>query len=171
MNRRSFTKTQLNKKCGLRHSQDQDLDAWIEQENFASVCNMSEYADWDTVGQQQRLWNRYQIGQAPWDLVLYCNNSCIVELGELCDKIDSWADLVSESGQVYLALNKWCVRVSEVDPELSDLDFDTALLPYVEQRLRNFKIWKYLSQPGDRGGIGSWVHGNNRFWLKKHEEN
>lgn len=171
MIRRSFTKTQLNKKCGLQHKQETEFEAWFYKQDFANVCNMSEYAQWDTVGQQQNLWSKYQKGQAPWDLIMYCNNSQIVELESICSRIDQWSDLLTEAGQVYLALNKWCVQVKDVDRGLLHLDFDSAMLDYVRNRLKNFQVLEYRYIPNDRGGIGTWIHGNNRFWLRKHEKN
>jgi hypothetical protein len=77
------------------------------------------------------------------------------------------SDQLTDHGQIYLALNKWCVKVDQIDPELSHLDFDTALSFYVHRNLKNFIINDYRYIPNDRGGLGNWVHGNNRFWLIK----
>jgi hypothetical protein len=171
MIRRSFTKTQLNKKCGIQHKQEVEFEHWFDKQNFNNVIDMSEYANWDTIGQQQKLWAKYQKGQAPWDLIMYFNNSQIVELGSICARIDQWSDLLTSSGQIYLALNKWCVQVKDVDHDLAHLNFDSAIFEYVQNRLKNFKVLDYRYIPNDRGGIGTWIHGNNRFWLCKHEKN
>jgi hypothetical protein len=167
---RAYTKTQLKTACGFISQQQQEFNAWLKQQKFNSVKNTSEYAEWDTVGQCQRLWDNYQTGNSPWDLILYFHNTKIVELGEVCQHIDTMADQLANHGQIYLALNKWCVKVDQIDPELAHLDFDTALSFYVQRRLKNFIINDYRYIPNDRGGLGNWIHGNNRFWLVKNEK-
>ena len=164
---RFYTETQLKKACGLVHRQDYEFDAWLSQQNFTNIKNISEYADYDTLGQRQNLWSKYQQGVSPWDLIMYFNNTKIVELGEVCRHIDSLVDQLSEHGQIYLALNKWCITVNQIDDSLLDLDFDTALPRYIQSRLKNFTISDYKYIPNDRGGLGNWLHGNNRFWLVK----
>jgi hypothetical protein len=164
---RTHTNTQLKKACGLRHQQDVEFDAWLAKQNITTIKNASEYAEWDTVGQRQRLWDQYQRGTGPWDLIMYFNNTKIVELGELCRHIDGMLDQLTDGGQIYMALNKWCVRVDLTDDSLLHLDFDTALPIYINHKLKNFTVDKYTYMPADRGGIGNWVHGNNRFWLIK----
>jgi hypothetical protein len=171
MIRRSFTKTQLNKQCGLQHQQDIEFETWLQTQEFNSVCDMSQHAFWDTIGQKQKPWSKYQKGQGPWDLIMYGNNSEIVELGAVCNMIDNLRDQTTATAQIYMALNKWCVRVNDIDSKLLHLDFDTAILHYVQQRLKNFRVLEYRYIPNDRGGLGTWIHGNNRFWLKKHEKN
>jgi hypothetical protein len=168
--KRFYTQTQLKKACGLFHRQDLEFDAWLSQQNFTNIKNISEYADYDTVGQCQNFWNRYQKGTFPWDLIMYFNNTKIVELGKVCRYIDNLADQLSEHGQIYLALNKWCVKVDQLDESLLEFDFDTALPRYIESRLKNFTISDYKYIPDDRGGLGNWLHGNNRFWLVKNEK-
>jgi hypothetical protein len=164
---RVYTVTQLKKACGFVNQQDQEFNAWLKQQNFKNIKNISEYADWDTVGQCQNLWDRYQTGTGPWDLIIYFNNTKIVELGDVLTHIDKLVDQLSEHGQVYLALNKWCVKVDQLDTSLSHLDFDSALPIYVQKKLKNFIINDYKYIPNDRGGLGNWVHGNSRFWLVK----
>lgn len=164
---RFHTETQLKKACGLVHRQDHEFDAWLSQQNFANIKNISEYADYDTIGQGQNLWNKYQQGASPWDLIMYFNNTKIVELGKVCRYIDSLVNQLSKHGQVYLALNKWCVKVDQIDNSLLGLDLDTALPLYIQSRLENFTISDYKYIPNDRGGLGNWLHGNNRFWLVK----
>jgi len=151
----------------LLPKQEQEFDQWFALQNFSNVLNISEYADWDSVGCQQRLWDKYIKGSAPWDLIMYCNNTQVVELGALCQKIDAMLPELSNTGQIYLALNKWCVRVEHPDSALADLDFDAALPIYVQPRLKNFIIHQYCYTENDYGGIGTWIHGNNRFWLHK----
>jgi hypothetical protein len=164
---RFHTETQLKKACGLVHRQDHEFDAWLSQQNFTNIKNISEYADYDTIGQGQNLWNKYQQGASPWDLIMYFNNTKIVELGKVCRYIDSLVNQLSKHGQVYLALNKWCVKVDQIDNSLLGLDLDTALPLYIQSRLENFTISDYKYIPNDRGGLGNWLHGNNRFWLVK----
>ena len=164
---RFHTETQLKKACGLVHRQDHEFDAWLSQQNFTNIKNISEYADYDTIGQGQNLWNKYQQGASPWDLIMYFNNTIIVELGKVCRHIDSLVDQLSKHGQIYLALNKWCVTVDQIDDSLLGLNFDTALPLYIQSRLENFTISDYKYIPDDRGGLGNWLHGNNRFWLVK----
>jgi hypothetical protein len=167
---RPHTNTQLKKACGFVSQQDQEFNTWIKQQNFNNVKNISEYAEWDTVGQCQCLWDQYQTGTRPWDLIIYFNNTKIVELGEVCQRIDSMIPQLADHGQIYLALNKWCVKVDQIDAKLSHLDFDTALPIYVQQNLKNFVINDYRYIPDDRGGLGNWLHGNSRFWLVKNEK-
>lgn len=167
---RLHTRTQLKKACGRQLQQEQEFSAWLSKQKLSSVLNISEYAEWDTVGQQQRLWDQFSKGSAPWNLIMYFNNSQIVELGELCGRLDNLFDQLLPNGQIYVALNKWCIRVNHLDPVLIDHDFDSALPLYVQSKLTNFKINEYRYIPNDRGGIGSWVHGSNRFWLGKHEQ-
>jgi hypothetical protein len=164
---RTYTSTQLKKACGFESQQDREFDTWIKQQNFSNIKNISEYAEYDTIGQCQCLWDRYQNGTSPWDLIMYFNNTKIVELGDICQLVDSLIDQLADHGQIYLALNKWCVKVDQIDSELLDLDFDTALSIYMQRNLKNFVINDYRYIPNDRGGLGNWVHGNNRFWLIK----
>jgi len=167
---RTYTKTQLKKACGVSSQQEQEFVVWLKQQKFNNIKNISEYAKWDTVGQCQHLWNQYQNGSGPWDLIMYFNNTKIIELGDVCRHIDSMLNQLADHGQIYLALNKWCVRVDQPDAELLDLDFDTALSIYVQRNLKNFVIDDYRYIPNDRGGLGNWIHGNNRFWLVKNEK-
>lgn len=169
--KRLHTYTQLKKSCRLTTQQENEFDVWFAQQRFSNVLNISEYAFWDTVGRQQCLWDKYTKGSAPWDLIMYFNNTEIVELGAVCDKIDNLFNVLSTNGQVYLALNKWCVYVDRVDATLAHLNFDSALPIYVQNRLQNFKINDYRYIPNERGGVGNWIHGNNRFWLGKNEQN
>lgn len=167
--RRIKTQTQFKRSCNIKSQQEQDFDRWFEQQKFANVCNVSEYAVWDTVGCQQRLWDRYQKGSAPWDLVMYFNNTEIVELSDVCDRIDQLCDALVPHGQIYLALNKWCVWVQDLDVSLGHLDFDQALPVYIGARLKRCQIKNYQYSPNERGGVGNWLHGNNRFWLVRNE--
>ena len=167
---RTYTNTQLKKACGFASQQDREFNTWLGQQNFNNIKNISEYAEYDTVGQCQNLWNQYQHGSSPWDLIMYFNNTKIVELGEVCVRIDSMSKQLSTHGRVYLALNKWCVRVDQLDAELLHYDFDTALSIYVQRNLKNFVIDDYRYISNDRGGLGNWIHGNNRFWLIKNEK-
>ena len=166
--KRLHTLTQLKRSY---RQQDQEFNDWFSKQQLSSVLNISEYAEWDTVGQQQRLWDQFSKGSAPWDLIMYFNNTQIVEIGELCSRIDSLFDQLLPNGQIYVALNKWCIRVDRPDTTLINHDFDSAMPLYMQSRLTNFKIIEYRYIPNDRGGIGNWIHGNNRFWLAKHEQN
>lgn len=168
---RLHTRTQLKKSCRVLTQQEKEFNNWFGEQQLSSVLNISEYAEWDTVGQQQRLWDQFSKGSAPWDLIMYFNNTQIVELGDLCRRIDNLVDQLSPNGQIYMAMNKWCIRVATPDSTLINHDFDSALPLYVQRKLTNFKINKYCYIPDERGGIGNWVHGNNRFWLAKHEQN
>jgi len=167
---RKYTNTQLIKACGFENQQDREFDVWLKQQNFNNINNISEYAEYDTIGQCQRLWDRYQNGAGPWDLIMYFNNTKIIELGKVCQRIDTMLNQLADHGQIYLALNKWCVKIDQTDAELSHLDFDTALSIYVQRNLKNFVINDYRYISNDRGGIGNWVHGSNRFWLVKNEK-
>jgi hypothetical protein len=168
--KRLHTVTQLKKACNIETRQEQEFDAWLKQQNFNNIKNISEYAEWDTVGKCQNLWNRYQTGNEPWDLIMYFNNTKIVELGEICQLIDSVSTQLADHGRVYLALNKWCLKVDHIDTELSLFDFDTALPIYVQKNLKKFTIENYTYMPSEAGGVGNWIHGNNRFWLVKNEK-
>lgn len=167
---RIYTKTQLKKACNFATQQEQEFNVWLKQQNFKNIKNISEYGEWDEVGKCQDQWSQYRIGSSPWDLILYSNNTKIVELGEVCRNIDNMSDQLTEHGQIYVALNKWCIKVDQTDANLSSLDFDTALPIYVQQNLKNFIITDYRYIPNDRGGLGNWIHGNNRFWLAKNEK-
>ena len=169
--RRLHTHMQLKYKCCIINQQEQEFESWFNQQKFDNVLNLSEYGQWDTVGRSQRIWDKYTKGKFPWDLIMYCNNTEIVELEALCEKIDNLVDQLSTYGKIYMALNKWCIKVNSPDPALIALDFDNALPLYIQNRIKNFTIVDYRFVANDRGGIGNWIHGNNRFWLEKNAQN
>lgn len=163
----TFTPTELKKRCGHDTQQDKEFLAWLQDKSFSNVRSISEYADWDITGQQQRLWDHYQKGSAPWNLIMYFNFTKIVELDTLCHSLNELHSELQEHGYIYVALNKWCVTTDKPDRDLIGMDYDDAIPYYVSKRMENFNLVHYQYIPNDRGGLGNWVHGNNRLWLRK----
>lgn len=163
------TLTYLRNACGIKRTQEIEFESWLAEYNFQNISNRSEYAEWDNIGQSRQLWNKYQQGTPPWQAIVYFNHTAIINLEELCFIVDQWAYELIPNGWIYLALNKWCVNISNPDFIYKDMSFDDALSLFVSSKLKNLSVKKYQYIPNDRGGLGNWIHGNNRFWLQRNE--
>lgn len=165
MEQKFRTLTQIKTICGSRPVQAVEFEHWLEKNNFQNILEIQEYAEYDVYKKTQPL--KYQKGSAPWDLILYFNNTLIINLADKLAYLDSLSEQLTDNGYIYCALNKWCIEIPDPDPLYKELIFDDALLPYVKNKLKNYKIMDYRYIPNDLGGMGNWVHGNNRFWLTK----
>ena len=77
------------------------------------------------------------------------------------------ADQLVTDGYFYLALNKWTMTVSVPDVDFVKFDYDHAIKEYVLKHIKRYKLVDYRYIKNDRGGLGNFVHGNNRCWLQK----
>ena len=129
------------------------------------MLDLTERADNDLATYKSFV--QYESGGAPWDVVVYTNTTKIIDLAATVSWVDAYADHIKPQGYFYLAINKWNMGLSNPDTEFSDLDYDHAIGQYVEKYIKRFVVRQYTFIPNDRGGLGNFVHGNNRFWLQR----
>jgi hypothetical protein len=162
------TYTQLRCKCEptqVLNQQDREFVEWLVTVPHNNLLDLTEKHETDVSDYYS--FKKYEQGQAPWNVITYTNTTRIVDLTELLSRVDQLASQLSTNGYFYLALNKWTMLVSNPNPELAELTYDDAINQYVVQNIKNYKLVDYRYIDNDRGGLGNFVHGNNRCWLQR----
>ena len=162
------TNTQLKCKCNptqALNQQDQEFVEWLAAVPHTNLLDLTEKHETDVSDYYS--FKKYEQGCAPWDVITYTNTTRIIDLTELLIRIDNLATQLSTGGYFYLALNKWTMLVSKTDTELAKLTYDDAINQYIVQNIKNYKVVDYRYIDNDRGGLGNFVHGNNRCWLQR----
>jgi hypothetical protein len=145
--------------------QDQEFTDWLSTVPHNNLLDLTDKHEQDKSDYYS--FKKHQQGQAPWDVVTYTNTTRVVDLTQLLGRIDQLANQINSNGYFYLALNKWTTTVSNPDSDFAKLSYDQAIEQYVAKYIKNYSCVDYKYIDNDRGGLGNFVHGNNRCWLQK----
>lgn len=142
------------KKCGIKLPQEIEFDSWLGENRFSNIKHLT------------KLDNATQSKLFKWDLITYSNYDNLISVDKLCNQINSRADELTKNGWVYLALNKWCIIVNNIDPSINQLNYDRSLLVYITSRVSRLTVRRYNYIDNNIGNVGNWVHGNTRLWFQ-----